>query len=110
MISRLVASMARTVVNVKRAPRPVPVLGADASDVRLDESLADGELEPGTCGRAGALAEEVREPVGRNPAPPRPRPNSRRGRLHGPPRPGSGKTRARGAPRSTAGCSAFGST
>ena len=37
--------------------------------MRLDETLRDREAEPGAAGEAGALAEEVREPVGRD-APP----------------------------------------
>ena len=37
--------------------------------MRLDEALADREAEPGASGEAGALVEEVREPVGRDPPP-----------------------------------------
>ncbi len=50
-----------------RALARPPALGADAAAVRLDESLADREAEPGAPGRAGALAEQVRQPVRRDP-------------------------------------------
>ena len=53
-----------------RAPSPAPpALCADAAAVHLDEALRDREAEPGAAGEAGTLAEEVREPVGRDSPP-----------------------------------------
>ena len=69
-------------------PSILGALGPDAAAVRLDEPLADGEPEAvarrRALSRAGVLAEQVRQPLGRDPAPPRRRPRRRHARFSTP--------------------------